>query len=159
VEEKHTPTASANDYLLIKYEGAKRGEKRGTTSSYLYKLNRFSLDVLRAVLNKFGSLLTPGNLAGFLPIIGDALVQAHEEVKISALRLLSTIIKLPLPEIDNNSHVYFTEAVKVIKEAPSTNTEAAQAALKLISAMLRERKSTKLRDGHLAYLLQRLTSD
>lgn len=159
VEEKHTPTASSNDYLLIKYEGAKRGEKRGTTSSYLYKLNRFSLDVLRAVLNKFGSLLTPGNLAGFLPIIGDALVQAHEEVKISALRLLSTIIKLPLPEIDNNSHVYFTEAVKVIKEAPSTNTEAAQAALKLISAMLRERKSTKLRDGHLAYLLQRLTSD
>lgn len=152
------PSAS-EEHLLIKYDGAKRGEQRGSTSSYLYKLKRFALDVLRSILNKYGSLLTPANMAGFLPIIGDALVQEHEEVKISALRLLSRIIKLPLSEIDNNSHVYLTEAVKIIKEAPSTNTEASQAALKLISAMLRERKNTKLRDGHLAYLLQRLTSD
>ncbi|KAJ5662713.1 hypothetical protein N7462_011639 [Penicillium macrosclerotiorum] len=145
--------------FLVRLQGAKRGEKRGTTSSHVYKLTRFALDVMRAVLNKFGSLLTAGNLSGFLPIIGDALVQAHEEVKTSSMRLLSTIIKLPLPEIDSNSHVYFTEAVKMIKESPSTNSEAAQASLKLISAILRERKSTKLRDGHLAYLLQRLASD
>lgn len=149
----------SSEHLLISYEGAKRGEQRGSTSSYLYKLKRFALDVLRSILSKYGSLLTPGNISGFLPTIGDALVQSHEEVKISALRLLSTIIKLPLPELDNNSHVYFTEAVKVVKEAPSTNTEASQAALKLISAMLRERKNTKLREGHLAYLLKRLTSD
>lgn len=149
----------SSEHLLISYQGAKRGEHRGSTSSYLYKLKRFALDVLRSIVSKYSSLLTPANMAGFLPIIGDALVQAHEEVKVSALRLLSTIIKLPLPEIDASSHVYFTEAVKVVKEAPSTNTEAAQAALKLISAMLRERKSTKLREGHLAYLLQRLTSD
>ncbi|PYH41444.1 putative HEAT repeat protein (DRIM) [Aspergillus saccharolyticus JOP 1030-1] len=145
--------------LLIDLKFHKRSDKKGSTTSYLYKLTRFSLDILRSVLNKYSSLLTPGNLAGFIPIIGDSLVQSHEEVKTSALRLLSTIIKLPLPEIDANHHVYITEAVKVVKEAPSTNTEAAQASLKLISAMLRERKSTKIRDGHLAYLLQRLTSD
>lgn len=158
-ETTTTHPSVSSEHLLINYEGAKRGEQRGSTSSYLYKLKRFSLDVLRAIVSKHSSLLTPANMAGFLPIIGDALVQAHEEVKVSALRLLSAIIKLPLPEIDSNSHVYFTEAVKVVKEAPSTNTEAAQAALKLISAMLRERKSTKLREGHLAFLLQRLTSD
>ncbi|KAE8145233.1 armadillo-type protein [Aspergillus avenaceus] len=151
--------SAAEERFLVKIQGAKRGEKRGTTTSYVYKLTRFALDVLRSVLNKFDSLLTPANMAGFLPVIGDSLVQAHEEVKVSALRLLSTMIKLPLPDIDNNSHVYLTEAVKLIKEAPSTNTEGAQASLKLISAMLRERKATKLRDGHLAYLLQRLASD
>lgn len=150
---------STSERFLVDLQAPRRGDKRGSTSSHVYKLTRFALDVLRSVLNKYDSLLTPGNLSGFLPVIGDALVQAHEEVKISALRLLSTIIKLPLAEIDNNSHVYFTEAVKMVKEAPSTNTEAAQAALKLIATMLRERKSTKLRDGHLAYLLQRLTSD
>ncbi|KAE8334913.1 hypothetical protein BDV24DRAFT_169715 [Aspergillus arachidicola] len=151
--------SASEEHFLIKLHGPKRGEKRGTTSSYAYKLTRFALDVLRSVLSKFDSLLTPANVAGFLPIIGDSLVQGQEEVKISALRLLSTMIKLPLAELDNNSHVYLTEAVKIIKEAPSTNTEAAQASLKLIAAMLRERKSTKLRDGHLSYLLQRLTSD
>lgn len=158
-DNKPAQKSESEERFLVKLQGAKRGEKRGTTSSHVYKLTRFALDVLRAVLNKFGSLLTAANLAGFLPIIGDAMVQAHEEVKISALRLLSTIIKLPLPEIDQNSHVYLTEAVKMIKESPSTNTEAAQASLKLISAMIRERKETKLRDGHLAYLLHRLTSD
>lgn len=154
-----TARSEREERFLVKLQGGKRGEKRGTTSSHVYKLTRFALDILRAILNKFGSLLTAANLSGFLPIIGDALVQAQEEVKISALRLLSTIIKLPLPEIDNNSHVYLTEAVKMIKESTSTNTEASQASLKLISSMIRERKSTKLRDGHLAYLLQRLTAD
>lgn len=157
--DKKSLEAVRNRRFLVNMQGMKRGEKRGTTSSYTYKLSRFALDVLRSTLNKFHSLLTPANLAGFLPIIGDAVVQAHEEVKISAMRLLSTIIKIPLPEIDQNSTVYLTEAVKVIKEAPSTNTEAAQAALKLIASALRERKSAQLRDNHLAYLLKRLSAD
>lgn len=164
-QDKAPTTAQATakwereERFLVKLQGGKRGEKRGTTSSHVYKLTRFALDILRAILNKFSSLMTASNLSGFLPIIGDALVQAQEEVKVSALRLLSTIIKLPLPEIDNNSHVYLTEAVKMIKESTSTNSEASQASLKLISSMIRERKTTKLRDGHLAYLLQRLTAD
>ncbi|KAJ5987999.1 hypothetical protein N7481_003209 [Penicillium waksmanii] len=153
------PETAIERRFLVRLQGAKRGEKRGITSSHTYKLTRFSLDILRAILNKFGSLMTPTNLSGFLPIIGDALVQSHEEVKTSALRLLSTIIKLPMPELDENSHVYLTEAVKMIKESPTTNSEASQASLKLISAMIRERKSTKLRDGHLAYLLHRLKAD
>lgn len=157
--ETSTPKSRSEERFLVRLQGAKRGDKRGITSSHVYKLTRFSLDVLRAILNKFNSLLTASNLSGFIPIIGDSLVQAQEEVKVSSLRLLSTIIKLPLPEIDENSHVYFTEAVKLVKESPSTNSEAAQASLKLISSMLRERKDTKLRDGHLAYLLKRLASD
>ncbi|KAJ5139150.1 uncharacterized protein N7515_003998 [Penicillium bovifimosum] len=159
-ETKETaPKTRYEERFLVRLQGAKRGEHRGTTSSHVYKLTRFAMDVLRAILNKFSVLMTASNLSGFIPIIGDAIVQAQEEVKVSALRLLSTIIKLPLPEIDENSHVYFTEAVKLVKESPSTNSEAAQASLKLISTMLRERKNTKLRDGHLAYLLKRLTSD
>ncbi|KAI9376241.1 HEAT repeat protein [Aspergillus egyptiacus] len=157
--ETEVPKSAQEENFLINMKGKKQNEKRGSTSSYVYKLIRFAFDVLRSVLSKFNSLLTPANLAGYLPMVGDALVQGHEEVKISALRFLSAIIKLPLPEIDANASVYLTEAVKLIKEAPSTNTEGAQAALKLISSMLRERKDVKLRDGHLAYLLHRLTSD
>ncbi|KAL4810861.1 armadillo-type protein [Aspergillus unguis] len=151
--------SAQEENFLINMKGQRRNEKRGSTSSYVYKLVRFSFDVLRSVLSKYSSLTTPANLAGYLPMVGDALVQGHEEVKISAMRFLSAIIKVPIAEIDTNASVYLTEAVKLIKEAPSTNTEGAQASLKLISAMLRERKSVKLRDGHLAYLLQRLTAD
>lgn len=151
--------SAQEENFLINMKGQRLNEKRGSTSSYVYKLVRFSFDVLRSVLSKYNSLLTPANMAGYIPMVGDALVQGHEEVKIAAIRFLSTIVKLPLAEIDANAPVYLTEAVKLIKEAPSTNSEGAQASLKLISAMLRERKDVKLRDGHLAYLLQRLTAD
>ncbi|KAL2854481.1 armadillo-type protein [Aspergillus pseudoustus] len=157
-ETQSTKTAQEENFL-VNMKSQRRNEKRGSTSSYVHKLIRFSFDVLRSVLSKYSSLLTPANMSGYLPMVGDALVQGHEEVKISAIRFLSAIIKLPIPELDTNGPVYLTESVKLIKEAPNTNTEGAQAALKLISAMLRERKDVKLRDGHLAYLLQRLTSD
>ncbi|KAK5041881.1 U3 snoRNP protein, partial [Cryomyces antarcticus] len=94
-----------------------------------------------------------------MPIIGDALVQVQEEVQISAVRLLIAIIKVPLAEIDSNAAVYVSEAVRIIKAAPSTNSELSQAALKLISAVLRERRSVTVKEGDLAYLLKRLRPD
>ncbi|KAN0068208.1 hypothetical protein V8E54_013778 [Elaphomyces granulatus] len=153
------PSVSAQSARYLVELNKRRGERQGAVSSFVYKLSRFALDVLRSILNKFQSLLTPTNLTGFLPIIGDALVNAHDEVKISAIRLLSSVVKLPLPEIDKNSNIYLTEAVKIVKEATNTNSEAVQASLKLIASILRERKSTTLRDGHLAYLLKRLSAD
>ncbi|KAK2740295.1 U3 snoRNP protein [Myotisia sp. PD_48] len=147
------------DRFLIQLISIRKSGAGKSTSSYLYKLARFSLDVLRSVLNKYNSMLTADNLSGFVPIIGDAIVQGYEEVKLSAFRLLATIIKLPLPELDKNSDVYLVEAVKLLREASSTNTEASQAALKLISSILRERKNTKLKDSYLAYLLKRVAGD
>ncbi|PGH19224.1 hypothetical protein AJ80_04089 [Polytolypa hystricis UAMH7299] len=151
--------AQSRARFMVRLFHPKNTANRGSTSSYLYKLSRFGLDVLRSVLNKFNSLNNPGNVAGFLPIIGDALLQAYEEVKLSAIRLLSTIIKLPLPELDKNANVYLIEAIKLIKEAPSTNSEAAQAAIKLIASTLRERRNTTIKDSHLGYLLKRVSTD
>lgn len=133
--------------------------RAGGTSSYQYKLARFSLDVLRSVLHKYDSLRTSANLSGLMPAIGDALLQAQEEVQISALRLLATIIKVPLNEIDESCATYIAEAMKAIKETTSTNTELAQAALKLISAVLRERHQVPVREAEIAYLLKRLRPD
>lgn len=157
--EPTSAESARNKRFLVNMHGARRDGKRGSTSSYIHKLTRFALDVLRSILNKFHSLSTPANLAGLLPAIGDAVIQAHEEVKMSAMRLLSTIIKVPLPELDKNAPVYLIEAVNVVRDAPSTNTEPAQAALKLIAAIMRERKSVPIRDSHLAYLLKKLTTD
>ena len=147
------------DRFIVKLVGQKKSGTGRSTSSYLYKLARFSLDVLRSILNKYNSLQTPQNLHGFLPIVGDALVQGYEEVKLSAIRLLATIIKLPLPELDKNADVYLVEAIKLVREAPSTNTEAAQASLKLIASILRERRTTNIKDSYLSYLLKRISGD
>lgn len=145
--------------FLINYKGAKKTGSRGSTSSYNYKLARFSLDVLRTVLHKYVALQTRSNLAGFIPIIGDGIVQPNEEVQIATLRLLTTIIKVPLRAIDDNAAIYVAECVKLVKASTSTNVELAQAALKLVSAILRERKTIEVRETDLAYLLRRIIPD
>lgn len=145
--------------FLIDYKGATKAGSRGSTSSYSYKLARFSLDVLRTVLHKFDALQTPSNLAGFIPIIGDGIVQANEEIQNSTLRLLTTIIKVPLKAIDDNAAIYVAECVKIVKASTSTNIELAQAALKLVTAILRERRTIEIRETDLAYLLERLIPD
>ena len=146
-------------YLLTSRGFNSGGSKGRGTLTYVYKLARFSLDVLRSVLHKYETLQTRANLSGFMPAIGDSLIQAQEEVQISALRLLATIIKIPLKEIDDNAALYIAEAIKAIKNTTSTSTEVAQAALKLISAILRERQKVNIRETDIAYLLKRLKPD
>jgi U3 small nucleolar RNA-associated protein 20 len=98
-------------------------------------------------------------MSGFLPTVGDALVAGQEEVQIAAVRLLTTIIKMPMRELDENCPVYVTEAVAAIKGAPSSNAEIAQASLKLITAILRERPNVDVKERHLGQLVKRLMSD
>jgi U3 small nucleolar RNA-associated protein 20 len=125
----------------------------------LYKLARFALDIVSLTLKRYGDLRTPENVHGFLPVIGDALMQAPDEVKTSALRLLSTVMNLPISDLDQNASLYVLEAVNAIKSTTSTNSELAQAALKVVTAVLRERKDVKVRDTDVSYLLNRITPD
>ncbi|KAL8727764.1 MAG: hypothetical protein Q9166_005819 [cf. Caloplaca sp. 2 TL-2023] len=160
--EEHGGLSSAqsqrNKRFLVNVTGI-RGSQRASTSSYRYKLIRFAFDLLRSILHRYDSLQTPANLARFMPMMGDAIVQSNEEIQMSAIRLLTTIIKVPLREIDNNAALYVSEAVKIIKASPSTRTELAQAAFKLVSAILRERRDVEVREVDTAYLLKRTQPD
>lgn len=154
---------SLEDYrkkrFLINSKEASKSGTGGATSSHRCKLVRFSLELLRSVLHKYDALRTSANLSGFMPAIGDAIVESNEEIQISGLRLLTTIIKVPLREIDDNAAIYIAECVKIFKALVSTNAELAHAALKLVSAVLRERRATEIKENDLAYLLKRLKPD
>ncbi|OQU96291.1 hypothetical protein CLAIMM_02396 isoform 3 [Cladophialophora immunda] len=128
-------------------------------SALLYKLAKFALDLARSTFQRYPEVLTAENVHGFLPVIGDALVGGQEDVKISALRLLSTITKLPMTELEQDSPLYVSEAVKIVRNSSSTNEEGAQAALKLIAAILRERKSVAVKESDIAELLHRVAPD
>ena len=152
-------------------KGADTVGKPKSASLYDFKLDRFAFDLLRAVLHKVDTLQTPSNLAAFIPVISDAIVQSNEEVQVSALRLLTNIIKVPLQTIDANAAIYVAQCVKIIKNSISTNAEVAQAALKLVSAILRERDSVQVQGSNeshqeieiqrndLAYILRRIIPD
>jgi U3 small nucleolar RNA-associated protein 20 len=87
------------------------------------------------------------------------MVQGQEEVQVSAMRLLQTIIKSPLPALDENCPVYVDEAIRAIKGAPSSNTELAQASLKLVAAVLRERPNVEIKDRDIGHLIKRIMPD
>jgi U3 small nucleolar RNA-associated protein 20 len=154
-----------DDYRLKKYliqKGAKRVGERGRTTVYIYKLVRFAFDVLRSVLKKYDNLRTASNLAGFIPILGDAVVQAEEELKVAAFRLLATIVKVPLKVASNGTNLYrvaTVEATKLISTNLSTASEISQGALKLISVVLRDRRDVPVKETAVDELLTRLKDD
>ena len=145
--------------FLVRSERSNKGVSQQRRSVHTYKLARFALDLLRTILQRYVELRTPANLSGFLPVVGEFLIEAQEEVQISALRLLVEIVKAPFKDIRSNAGVYLVEAVKVIKNAFSTNAEIAQAALKLITTILRERHDVTMREVDLAYLIKRIKDD
>ncbi|RCI15229.1 hypothetical protein L249_6924 [Ophiocordyceps polyrhachis-furcata BCC 54312] len=146
-------------YLLQR--GAKRSGEGGKVTRHTYKLARFSLDILRSVLKKHDSLRTPANIAGFLPILGDAIVGGEDEVKMSAFRLLAVIVKVPFA-CDDGTNVYkvaVKEATKSVSMSASTTTELCQAALKMLAVVLRDRRDIAIKDAAIDMLLGKLKDD
>ncbi|PFH57091.1 hypothetical protein XA68_15518 [Ophiocordyceps unilateralis] len=152
------------DPRLRKYlvqRGAKKSGERGKTARHTYKLARFSLDILRSTLKKHDSLRTPANIAGFLPILGDAIIGGEDEVKMSAFRLLAVIVKVPFTTDDgiNIYKVAVKEATRTVSTSFSTTTELCQAALKMLAVVVRERRDVQIKDAAIDMLLGKLKDD
>ncbi|KAK5658880.1 hypothetical protein OQA88_1694 [Cercophora sp. LCS_1] len=145
-------------YLVLK--AAKKSDG-GVTSKHTHKLIKFALDILRAVFKKHDGLRTPSNITGFLSILGDAILSPEEEVKIAAFKLLNVIVKVPFKNNDSASlyKVATKEAIKVVSLSPTTSSEVAQAALKLIAVVLRDRREIPIKDAALDMLLGKLKDD
>ncbi|KAF8430325.1 armadillo-type protein [Tirmania nivea] len=144
---------------LVNLKAPSKTPSQAITSSYVYKLIRFSLDIMRVVLTKYDNLMTPENLAGWVRVIGDAVLSNHEEVRVSALRLLTTIIRVQLPSIDYGVPVFIKQCMSFVKSCPSTNAEIAQASLKLTAAILHERNDVTVKESAIAYILTRIKPD
>jgi len=154
------------DYRLKKYliqKGAKKSGDRGSTTIYTYKLIRFALDVMRAVLKKYDDLRTVKNLAGFLPILGDAIAEGEEEVKVAAFKMLVTIVRVPWNSTNKEGtdiyRIAVDEAIRSITASSDTTSDIAQASLKLISVVLRDRRDIPVKDTAIDRLLSRLKDD
>jgi len=160
-------TAKSQDLLTLCYEILQSAYKNVGTSQNTdpssYKMAAFALELLRRVLDKYEDLKTPGNLAGFLPLLRQSMAQGVEEVEIASMRLFTSIIKVPLPEIDANAKLYLRLAKRLIESASSTSTPVSQAALRLVSAVLRERPNADIPkydwDNSLAFILDRIKPD
>jgi U3 small nucleolar RNA-associated protein 20 len=145
-------------YLIQK--GAKKSD-RGTTSKHTYKLVKFAIDIIRSAMKKYEALRTAANIAGFLPILGDAIVAGEDEVKTAAFKFLTVVAKVPYKadEFLSLYKVAAKETVKSISTCSSNGTDLAQSALKLLSVLLRDRRDIPVKDAAIDMLLGRLKDD
>jgi U3 small nucleolar RNA-associated protein 20 len=146
-------------YLIQR--GAARGSERGATTAHTQKLVRFSIDIMRSLLRKHDSLRNAENLLGFLPILGDATLSAEDEVRNATFKLLAVIAKVPFPadEADDLYKVAAKEAIRAISSSTSIASDLAQSALKLLSVILRDHRTTPIKDAAVDILLARVKDD
>ncbi|KAH8814931.1 HEAT repeat protein-like protein [Xylogone sp. PMI_703] len=153
---------SKEDWRLKRYivqGAAKKSGERGSTTFYTYKLVRFALDILRSLVKKHEHLRTGANLVGFLPILGDAVVQGEEEIKIAAFKLLTTIVRVPMKASNDGTNLYrvaTTEAAKLISQSSSATSNSAQAALRLVGAVLRDRPDVHAKETSIDQTITKL---
>lgn len=158
-EEEQKVDPKVRKYLVQR--GANKSGQRGRTTKHTYKLARFAFDLLRSMFKKHDNLRTASNIAGFLPILGDAIIDGEDEVKISAFRLLAVIVKVPFPNEDgaNIYKVAVKEATKSIAMSSATTTDLSQAALKMLAVVLRDRKDIRVTESAVDMLLGKLKDD
>ena len=134
--------------------------QRLTPQARVSKVIRFGLELVRGVFRTHKNLASPANIAGFLPIIGDAVIDDQEDLKLAAFRLFTQIIKVPLPRIEHDAPVYVAEAVKIVEGSEGLEREELPAAaLKLVAAVLREKTSVKVKDRVVGLLVKQLRPD
>lgn len=150
-------------YELLRDVYKEKDEPHRIASLSSYKTICFSLELLRRILDKHETLKTAGNLAGFMPMLAFSVNHPVEEVQMSAFRLLTSIIKVPLPELDASAADYVKQAKRIIEGSASTNTPLAQAALRLVASILRERPDAVIKQSqfetHMAIMLERIRPD
>lgn len=156
-EPKAEPKFDPRVKKYLVQRGAKKND-RGTTTKHTYKIVSFAFDILRSTFKKHDDLRTTGNIEGFIPIIGDAIVDGEDDVKMAAFRLLGAIVKVPLESADIYK-VAVREATKSISNSTSTTTDLSQAALKMLAVVFRDRREVLVKDAAVDVLLEKLKDD
>ena len=163
-KEKTRMDPKLKKYIIQK--GAKRAGDRGSTTVYTYKLLRFAFDVMRSILAKYDNLRTSQNLAGFVPIFGNAINQGEEEVQVATFKVLATIVKVPLKVASGDQadgtdlyQAATAEAIKILKNRSQDPTDSSHAALKLLTVVLRDREDIPVKDTAIDAILAKLKED
>lgn len=98
-------------------------------------------------------------LESLVPVVGNVLYSNQLQVVIPALKSVSALAKCPLKSVEKSLPVFIHQMVNIVKQAGSTESEAAQASFKSLAAILRDRPDADVKEKDLIYLLELLGPD
>ncbi|KAK6340588.1 U3 snoRNP protein [Orbilia brochopaga] len=142
-----------------KSDSGKSRKSDAGKKTYGFKLLRFALETVRAVIKMHDELMTPENMDAWVKVIGDGLESAESEIKISCIRLLTAIMKLPLPQLEKNLFIIFRDCFRILDDSPTTNSELAQATLKLMGSIIKDWPIIQIKPTKMARVLSKIRPD
>ncbi|CAH6721480.1 U3 small nucleolar RNA-associated protein 20 [[Candida] jaroonii] len=159
VKPVHKFKTNPDDHFLVKLN-ARPLKTQVDFNLYMFTLQKFSFELLRAAISRHEELLTVANMQQFVPLLEQGVNSSHEGLAATSLRLLHTIIKLEFPEEVNNTFKSCArKALSIIKDSPSTTNEVCQASLRFLATLIRHKSEVNLKDTAVSYVLIRIQPD
>ncbi|ODV82769.1 hypothetical protein CANARDRAFT_10220 [[Candida] arabinofermentans NRRL YB-2248] len=148
-----------DDHFLVQLD-ARPIKTQVEYSLYVKTMQKFSFELLRTAITKNDSLFTASNLSDFVPILETSITADDEGVIISALRVLTMMVRLDFPEELNGRFTACARStLKIVKDMPSTNNDLCQSCLKFLSSIIRHKEDLQLKDTALSYILKKIEPD
>ena len=123
----------------------------------------FGLDLFNTAFRRnrfdFGDPDILARLESIVAVIGNTLYSINSQVVIQGLKASAAIIKCPLKKLENSVPVIVRQTIDILKQTSSTESEVAQAALKSLATIIRDKSNAEIKEKDLVYLLELLTPD
>ncbi|KAJ3091156.1 U3 snoRNP protein [Quaeritorhiza haematococci] len=100
-----------------------------------------------------------GMVDPMVEIIGKSLYSKHPSVAVLAIRILTIIVKSPLPAIQTALPVVIKRLFEIIARSPSTTSELVQQTFRLLTVIIRECPGVQIKDQQLITLLEVIRPD
>jgi len=96
---------------------------------------------------------------GMVSVVGNTLYTHNTEVLARGLKVMSILIKLPLPEVERSATIIVRQMLAVVNHIGTSQSEISQVALKALGTVIRDCKKVELTENQLTGLLKMIVPD
>ncbi|THV05319.1 hypothetical protein K435DRAFT_120793 [Dendrothele bispora CBS 962.96] len=133
-------------------------------SNNSYRFVVFGLDFLHTALRRnrldFKDKDVMSRLESMVIAVGNILYSTSSPVLISGLKVISVLIKCPLKSLDKSLPVFIRQALDILKQVGTAESDVAQTSLKCLATIFRDGPaSVTVKEKELAYLLELISPD
>ncbi|KAI0070349.1 hypothetical protein K474DRAFT_1670178 [Panus rudis PR-1116 ss-1] len=123
----------------------------------------FGLELFNTAIRRgrfdFQDAAVKARLESMVPVIGNTLFSTHMQVVVPGLKAAASIVKCPLKSIEKSLPVFIQQMIEIVKQAGSTESDAAQTALKSLATLLRDQNKAQVKEKDLIFLVEVLSPD
>lgn len=98
-------------------------------------------------------------LEAMVPVIGNTLFSQEGAVVIQGLRSTALIVKCPLKAVDEALPVFVKQTMHTIRQAGNTESEMVQTAFRTLVVIIRDCRTSEMKEKDLSYLLEVIAVD